>query len=112
MWNTLFGWSIVLTIIYLGSLGATGRKVDPSVQAARDTRAAAQATIAAQLRDPDSARFTGVTLMKDGSVCGFVNSRNAFGGMTGNNPFVVTPREWSILGREGFPKVWKERCQG
>jgi hypothetical protein len=46
-----------------------------------------------RLRDPDSAQFLpSVLVRKSGksAVCGFVNSRNGFGGKAGNEAFVVT----------------------
>lgn len=53
--------------------------------------ASIQAAVKERLKDPDSAKFgkfaAGRTL--DGSirVCGYVNSRNSFGGFTGMSPF-------------------------
>jgi hypothetical protein len=44
------------------------------------------------LRDPDSAEFTGARhFKKDGKeiTCGYVNSKNAFGGMAGMSGFAV-----------------------
>jgi len=52
----------------------------------------AKAMVQGWLRDPDSAQFIGVhTVHRNGvkAVCGFVNARNGFGGMTGNEAFVV-----------------------
>ena len=53
------------------------------------------------LRDPDSAKFTDVSfrmMKKPGGgdmavVCGDVNARNGFGGMTGAQPFAVVDGE-------------------
>lgn len=55
-----------------------------SVQA--DTSQAEEA-VKAVMRDPDSAKFRNLEVNDDGSVCGEVNGRNAFGGMTGFSPF-------------------------
>lgn len=49
----------------------------------------AKETIKGRLRDPASAVFTNI-IERDGHVCGDVNSKNAFGGMAGATPFVVT----------------------
>ncbi|MGV7119597.1 hypothetical protein [Sphingopyxis sp. 550A] len=41
-----------------------------------------------QLRDPTSAQFSDVTVNIE-SACGFVNSKNGFGGYSGTVPFIV-----------------------
>lgn len=41
------------------------------------------------LRDPQSAQFSDVTVNVE-SVCGFVNSKNGFGGYSGKVPFIVS----------------------
>ncbi len=51
-----------------------------------DTSEARKAVLA-QMRDPDSAKFRNVELNSNGTVCGEVNGTNAFGGMTGFQPF-------------------------
>ena len=70
---------------------AEAARRDAEAQEASDAMLA-KAMVQAWLRDPDSAQFIGVhTVHRDGvkAVCGFVNARNAFGGMTGNEAFVV-----------------------
>lgn len=60
------------------------------------------------LRDPDSAVVTIVA-----SGCGLVNSRNGFGGMAGNTPFMVGADEqvWFEASRpRGFRREWRKRC--
>lgn len=45
-----------------------------------------------RLRDPDSAKFTAVGVIRKGgtkAVCGTVNAKNGFGGMSGAEPFAV-----------------------
>ncbi|WP_143182252.1 hypothetical protein [Serratia fonticola] len=67
----------------------------------------AQETVAQQLKDPDSARFSdvfivrgerGVTPPEDTwqnvAVCGYVNGKNAFGAYAGSMRFVVLFREY------------------
>jgi hypothetical protein len=53
-----------------------------------------------RLKDPDSARFTGLEARQlpsgSVSVCGFVNARNSFGGYAGNTPF------FGVLGGDYF----------
>ena len=60
------------------------------------------------LRDPDSAVVTIVA-----SGCGLVNSRNGFGGMSGNTPFMVDgdERVWFEQDRpKGFRRAWNKHC--
>ncbi len=50
----------------------------------------AESLVRKQLIDPDSAKFNDVVLNRSkGSVCGYVNSKNKFGGYTGKTPFAV-----------------------
>ncbi len=48
--------------------------------------------VRSQLRDPDSAKFSSVTVIGEGEnriACGWVNSKNGFGGYTGDQPFML-----------------------
>lgn len=47
-----------------------------------------EAPVKRELRDPQSAQFSDVTVNVE-SACGFVNSKNGFGGYAGRQPFVV-----------------------
>jgi len=46
----------------------------------------AEAAVAVQLKDPDSAKFTEVAI-HNGAVCGLYNAKNSYGGYTGAAPF-------------------------
>ena len=71
----------------------------PPVNPAELAREADEATasfgesvVKLSLRDPESAQFMGSRVVrKNGKegVCGFVNARNGFGGMSGDRPFAV-----------------------
>lgn len=51
----------------------------------------AESMVLKRLIDPDSAKFDEVTVNRStGAVCGFVNSKNKFGGYTGNTLFGVS----------------------
>lgn len=55
---------------------------------------AAKEVVRAKLRDPGSAEFSGMivypeTADKPAIICGYVNSRNGFGGMTGPQRFIA-----------------------
>ena len=82
----------------------------------------AHSLVEAQLRDPDSAvfddqrswlapanvlvhRINGVPVI----ICGWVNSRNGFGGMTGDQAYVVDLRDSSVVIEAGAELV-KSAC--
>lgn len=74
--------------------------------------AVAQSAIQGALKDPDSAKFSGA-FYKEGTVCGYVNAKNSFGGYSGDKGFVVDEKR-GIAELEGstanFHKRWSERC--
>ena len=48
--------------------------------------------VKSRLRDPESAQFTGVRVVRRGettAICGYVNSKNGLGGMTGPQRFIA-----------------------
>lgn len=52
--------------------------------------------VKSELRDPGSAQFSGVAV--EGQVaCGFVNSKNGYGGYAGKVPFVVVNDRATII---------------
>lgn len=63
--------------------------------------AAAKATVRKQLREPASASFQNVKIRSNAAgnrgVCGTVNARNAFGGMTGPKLFVFDGKAARVL---------------
>ena len=91
------------------------------MQAARRDNLVAKAFAEDQVRkilkDPDSARF-GVEVVRNAKaplVCGEVNARNSFDGMTGNRPFIVigTLAEIDEYPHEAsFRKIWNRLCAG
>ena len=74
----------------------------------------AQREVKAILRDPDSAVFTDMVAHSAPAlvVCGLVNSRNGFGGMTGNQRFIsgaVTAVEDQMAAGE-MDNLWAKAC--
>jgi hypothetical protein len=84
----------------------------------RDARVNARVAITGLLRDPDSAEFGNMQVHEfEGRtvVCGRVNSRNGFGGMTGPQRFVTDGGTATILEEtaatpEDFDLVWATTC--
>lgn len=62
----------------------------------------AEGLVKAQLRDPESATFTNVRSTGPDLTCGFVNSRNGFGGFGGNQPFYVRFGKLEIVEETGM----------
>ena len=87
-----------------------------SYQDAEQTEAGKRLVLAV-LRDPDSAVFTGVQSFRpphNGGkviVCGYVNSHNGFGGMTGSQRFIVDGV--ALIDGEGgivLSDLWAQKC--
>jgi hypothetical protein len=76
--------------------------------------------VRAKLRDASSAQFRNVRETAGGTVCGEVNSKNAYGAYTGFEPFFIYlldqpgfPKQWPITQDEEFIKFYYEReCVG
>jgi hypothetical protein len=74
--------------------------------------------IAKLLRDPSSAEFDEVRVSRKQAapvVCGKVNSRNGFGGMTGNKRFIAAPGVIGVVEGENttqaeFSGSWIQFC--
>lgn len=78
----------------------------------------AEKRVASDLKDPDSATFTGLYTVRATTpdetgglalhTCGYVNSRNGFGGYAGNSRFVVEQRVNAKLGTFDNVYAWYE----
>ena len=75
--------------------------------------------VAAALKDPSSANFgeTFASAIPGSGLCGSVNARNGFGGMTGMQRFIAVPSKGEVLVDEGsnsernsFSARWREVC--
>lgn len=49
--------------------------------------------ISSQLKDPDSAKYTWQDYKGGDTYCGFVNSKNSYGGYVGNTPIILEVRK-------------------
>lgn len=86
------------------------RRMDANLQYA------AEQSVRAQLRDPESAQFRNVRVIrKPGStaVCGEVNARNGFGGYTGYQHF-MSSGDLSVVHSDetarAFLRLWNKAC--
>ena len=114
-----WGWvaAIFIGIPVLIGLTYKEKPKDPNHDAIVDARYGAETAIERQLRDPKSAEYTDVAVYAGPNggfiTCGFVNSKNAFGGMTGPKPFVGNAADVIIGGGESLPVLlaaWKQAC--
>lgn len=75
-------------------------------------------TVRDKLRDPDSAVFRNEAFYSGGVVpvvCGEVNSKNGFGGMTGFQRFFAAGDKMAVIESEmadgEMQKTWDELCK-
>lgn len=108
-----------LAMLFALSLAACGDGEAARRSIARDQQImAAQDRVQAELRDPGSAEFLNVSIPHEGisTVCGNVNARNGFGGMSGAQRFIVTPgtvfleeRQEAVIPGQ-FDGFWQQMC--
>lgn len=55
-----------------------------------------ESVVKSELRDPESAQFSDVTENVK-SACGFVNSKNGYGGYAGRQPFVAVENKATLI---------------
>jgi hypothetical protein len=82
----LIGISFVLVTIAVTAAPKPKAPAAPRV----DLIAQAHERVKDVLKDPDSAKFKGDFAGKDGAVCGYVNSKNSYGGYGGFVRYVAT----------------------
>ena len=110
-----------LLIVGAAVSGLVGASKGPAERHAEDDAFAefqevqrAKRAVQSVLREPESARFGKVDRLSTGIVCGYVSSRNGFGGMTGMEAFMVGPQVGGLMmegqGRRAFFKVWGVKC--
>ncbi len=118
--------------IFLGVVGAALAPTKPQGEQAKPTLVSksearftddisiklyAETVVKERLRDPGSAEFSDLKVYwaeggKSATVCGYVNSRNGFGGMSGQRAFITS----SLVIIQGdlepteFQKVWSALC--
>ena len=101
------GFVLFLCANHRPSTGETRREVTDF-----DRQYAVQQAIKSRLKDPDSAKF-GNVWVKNGIVCGSVNSKNSYGGYSGFKSFVG--RGDAVFFEEevkplDFAKFWNMYC--
>lgn len=77
-----------------------------------------QAAVRDTLKDPASATFSGLRVSRKGGppvVCGYVNSKNSFGGYTGKQMFVSASAAGITVSEEDMAKgemakLWAKMC--
>jgi len=102
--------AIILPIAFIfAALGSGGSaKDDDEVTKTALAEVRIESLVKKRLRDPSSAEFTHF-----GAGCGYVNSRNGLGGMTGDKPFIVGANDKVVFEQDGpkdFRTVWNGHC--
>lgn len=111
------GWrAICAGVLVLGAVGAAMQSQFPRATNAgpRYAPAVVEAAVKARLRDPDSAQF-GKMYPVVGGVCGSVNSKNGFGGFSGETTFVYVSAGNQVFidprtNNASFVKLWHQVC--
>lgn len=99
---------LIGVLVYVSCDAGTSGSGAPS---GLDRRVDARVAVQSMLRDPDSAEFTGLAVHGD-VVCGYVNARNGFGGMTGPQRFIYQGyAEIEEAGGSGFSERWTRLCR-
>lgn len=73
---------------------------------------AAKNSVTERMKDPESVRF-GEVVNRGGTVCGYVNAKNSFGGYSGDNAFVYDSSSKIVILRgqsQNFDQIWSSKC--
>lgn len=81
----------------------------------RNLKYAAQNSVKAKLKDPDSAKF-GVIYVVYNVACGSVNAKNSYGGYSGSQRFLSAGKpELTFMEKEvdpdDFAFIWDTKCR-
>lgn len=95
-------------------LSAAEKKAQQEKWFGAETIVAAQRAVRASLRDPDSVQFKDVyanyTEEFQVVACGWVNSKNSFGGYTGFKRFVSGGKSVILEGKDKIADAWAAAC--
>ena len=108
--------------ISFGLICASGWAIAQGTKAERDAMAnwvaQAQQSVKARLRDPDSVRWGEIYFSRGSlgapAVCGSVNSKNGFGGYSGEHQFISVNRQHTYFPEDvkpgEWPDLWNQLC--
>jgi hypothetical protein len=74
---------------------------------------AAERSVKAKLKDPESAQFSPSVYTSAGYVCGSVNARNSFGAYSGTQAFLMPENGVGARvddGSASFSEIWQKHC--
>jgi len=126
--TALLAFGAVWGVIIIGAIGSQGGSVDRGSDRASESaplptdevtwKLMAERVVKERLRDPDSAEFTDMQVYppsdeRSAIICGYVNSKNGFGGMTGPQRFVAggTVLIEEQVTAEQMQIAWDQFCQ-
>jgi hypothetical protein len=81
--------ALVIILILVAGTTQAAPKTKTKLPAKPDPIALAHERVKDMLKDPDSARFRSEFVTHDGTVCGFVNAKNSYGGYGGFKRYIV-----------------------
>ena len=97
--------------------GANGTPDPARERSDRSIIRESEARLLSRLKDAESAKFSDVLVVRSSGkpvVCGYVNSKNGFGGYTGKRAFVApdggTPISEEDLDQKNFAILWNASC--
>lgn len=116
-----FGWLVCLVAILVisdarqnGSTTAPTNApvpIDPHAHEKGIAAEAAKLEVPKFMKDPDSARFGQVWGMSTNIACGYVNGKNSFGAMTGEQRFIFAEGQAEFEDHSSrFAKQWNTLC--
>jgi hypothetical protein len=96
--------TVLLFLLVVGIDAVAGPKEAPLIVRAKTA-------VTDELKDPESARFRGVQIVR-GSVCGEVNAKNSMGGYVGFKRFVAIAGVVVTFDdeRSPFQSMWEAAC--
>lgn len=98
---------VVFWVLFAPKDEKRGPTIDQQLAAAQVT-VRVERLVRTRLRDPKSATFKHLN-----GGCGYVNSRNGFGGMSGDKPFIVGANDKVVFSEDGpkaFKTLWDGHC--
>jgi hypothetical protein len=105
-----------LALLALVACNQTTARVSQPTMTDEQALAQAKTALLANLKDPESAKISDMRRVESNGasfVCGRVNSKNSFGGYTGNAIFSVDSNGEALIGGESVNlSVWASPCWG
>jgi hypothetical protein len=97
--------AVVIALVMIVSSAEAAPKQKAKPVAKSDPIAIARERVKNILKDPDSARFRSEFVARDGTVCGFVNAKNSYGGYDGFRRYIAEAER--VMVDDNSDESWK-----